>query len=409
MLDRLRYWFVLTLAPVLLAGRSPLRADSSFYKDVLPILQQRCQSCHRQGEIGQMPLTTYAEVRPWAKAIRESVMLRKMPPWFADPRFGQFANDPSLTPAEISTIQAWVDTGSQPGSQTDAPPPLEWTEGRALSKPTVITAMSQPFHIPAHATVSYQAFALPATFAADTWVTAVEIRPSDRSVVHHAVLYVREPGATWLDEMPNAADILAVYTPGAPIMMAPEGMAKKIPAGSDLVIQMHYTAKSMDANDRTEVAMLTSAKRPRYRLLTLQMNKRSLRIPPGDHDHRETISGTLPQEALLVSLFPHMHLRGKGFEYEIVADQGRVEILLKVNDYDFNWQLSYRLKTARLLPAGTRLRFAGSYDNSAANPQNPDPDAEVTWGGQSWEEMMVGFFDVAVSPDIDKKEFFAPQ
>jgi hypothetical protein len=285
----------------------------------------------------------------------------------------------------------------------DAPAP----ERSGLANPTVVTAMPQPFRIPARATIPYQSFVLPAAFAADTWASAIEIRPSDRAVVHHAVLYVREPGQKWLEKIPPTADILAIYTPGAPVMNCPEGMAKKIPAGSDLVLQMHYTSKSTDTKDQTEIAMITSPARPTYRLLTLQMANYDLDIPPGDRQYRAVVSGTLPRDALLVSMFPHMHLRGSGFEYQILAGRGgRVENLLKVNDYNFYWQLSYRLKTPKLLPAGTRLLFAGYFDNSVNNPRNPDPTAEVTWGEQSWEEMMVGFFDVAVSPDIDKEKFF---
>ena len=402
MLVLLRYCLAL-----LLLTSAPVKVAPTFYKDVLPIFQQHCQSCHRKGEIGPMPLGTYEQVRPWAKAIRQSVSLRKMPPWFADPRFGEFSNDPSLTPAEIATLQKWVDAGSPAGSKTDAPAAVKWPASRVLANATVLTAMPQPFKLPARATIAYQNIVLPASFTVDTWASAIEIRPSDRSVVHHAVLYVREPGSKWLEKIPPTADILAVYTPGAPVMTCPEGMAKKIPAGSDLVLQMHYTAKATDAKDQTEVAMVTSSARPQYRLLTLQMANYDLLIPPGDRQRRVVIAGTLPQDALLVSMFPHMHLRGSGFEYQILGGPGgRVENLLKVNNYNFYWQLSYQLKQPRPLPAGTRLLFAGYFDNSANNPRNPDPGAEVRWGEQSWEEMMVGFFDVAVSPDIDKEKFF---
>ena len=189
-----------------------------------------------------------------------------------------------------------------------------------------------------------------------------------------------------------------------------EGMAKKIPAGSDLVLQMHYTSKSVAARDQTEIALVTTTEPPHARLLTLQMANYDLTIPPGDRERRVTVAGTVPQDALLVSMFPHMHLRGSGFEYQILGGQGgRVETLLKVNDYNFYWQLSYQLKKPRPLPAGTRLLFAGYFDNSSRNPRNPDPSAEVTWGEQSWEEMMVGFFDVAVPPNIDKQAFFIRQ
>ncbi len=398
------------------------QAGATFYKDVLPVLQQHCQVCHRAGEIGPMPLITYVQTRPWAKAIREAVSLRKMPPWFADPHFGQFANDPSLSPPEIATIQAWADSGSPEGLKEDAPPPVPWPAAGAIPSPDLVTGMSQPFTVKANTTLDYQYVVLNPGFPADRWVSTVEIRPGDRSVVHHAVLYVREPNSAWLRNVPagvayappanerraaeTTSDILAIYTPGAPIMRCPEGMAKKIPAGSDLVLQMHYTSKRTTAKDRTEIRMLFAKEPPVSRVLTLQMSNYDLRIPPGARNYRVTVASTLPRDALLLSMFPHMHLRGSGFEYQELGTHGRVDTLLKVNDYDFYWQLTYRLKTPRLLRAGTSLLWTGYFDNSANNPRNPDPSAEVTWGEQSQEEMMVGFFDVAVPPDIDKPAFF---
>ena len=258
----------------LLAAAFAAHAETTFYRDVLPLLQKRCQSCHRTGEAGAMPLVTYEQTRPWAKAIRQAVTLRKMPPWFADPHFGAFANDPSLTAAEIVTIESWVDAGAPAGLKNDAPPPAAWPVGSVLPNANVVTAMPHAFAIPAGATIPYQYFTLNPGFAADTWATAIEIRPSDRSVVHHAVLYVREPGIPWDTSHPITADILAIYSPGAPATICPEGMAKKIPAGSDLVLQMHYTSKPNRAvSDRTEVRIVKSPARPRLRLMTLQMSK----------------------------------------------------------------------------------------------------------------------------------------
>jgi hypothetical protein len=419
MLKLVRY----ALSVLLLIAAQASAAQTTFYKDVLPILQGRCQSCHRPGEIGPMPLLTYEQTRPWAKAIRQSVSLRKMPPWFADPHFGTFSNDPSLTPAEIAAVQSWVDSGSPAGSKLDAPPAVEWHDS-GLPGANLTIAMPRPFRIPARATIDYQYIVLRPGFAQDTWVRAVQIRPSDRSVVHHAVLYVREPGSKWLADAPvgemyrpppnspdtfTTADILAIYAPGAPYMICPEGMAKKIPAGSDLVLQLHYTSGKKDAQDRTTISMVTSNETPRSRLMTLQMTNSAFRLLPNESNQRVTVSGSLPQDALLISLFPHMHLRGTGFEYQLDGGHGQIETLLKVNDYDFYWQLSYQLKTPRLLKAGTRLLWTGYYDTSSGNPRNPDPNAEVTWGDRSKDEMMVGFFDVAVPPDVNKKAFFIRQ
>lgn len=371
-----------------------------------------------------MPLLTYQQTRPWAKAIRESVKLRKMPPWFADPHIGTFANNPSLSAQEIKIIDAWVTGGSPAGPTSEAPAPVQWKSGWQIA-PDLIVEMPKPFPIPANATIDYQYLILPLNLNEDRWVRAVQIRPSDRRVVHHAVLYVRDPASSWLRNVPSGVmyappsnddaairntrdtkeDILAIYTPGATSSEFPAGMAKKIPAGADLVLQLHYTSLRQATKDQTRVAIAFSPK-PAKRLLTLQMGKDDLRIPPEDRNYRASVSGTLPNEALLVSLFPHMHLRGSAFDFEIVGEGGHVEPLLKVKPFDFYWQLSYILKQPRLLPRGTRLRWTGYFDNSALNPRNPDPSAEVRWGEQSWEEMMIGFFDVAVDPDVDKKQFF---
>jgi hypothetical protein len=402
-----------------------LTAAPSFYQHILPILRGRCQGCHTAGDIGPMPLSTYAEARPWAAAIRESVKLRKMPPWFADPAHGEFANDPRLSEQEIALIDRWVRAGAPEGPK---PKTAERAKAQGVTSFSfnLVLSASSALSIPANSVIDYQFIVLPTALKEDRWVRGVRIRPSDRGVVHHAVLYAREPTSGWLrDAKPGAAwapsrddpeavrrsrdtkeDILAVYTPGAAATVFPDGMAKKLPAGSDLVLQMHYTSKKTAAEDKPRVELMLTAQTPGKRILTLQMGRDDLRIPPGEQSYRASVSGTLPQDALLISLFPHMHLRGAGFDFDLVGPSGYVETLLKVKPYNFNWQLNYILKVPRLLRRGTRLRWTGYFDNSANNPFNPDPAAEVTWGEQSWEEMMIGFFDVAVDPDIDKQKFF---
>jgi hypothetical protein len=407
---------------------APLTAAAipTFSKDVLPILQNRCQECHRPGEIGPMPLLTYTNVRPWARAIRDSVLTRKMPPWFADPRFGHFANDRSLSKSEIDTIVNWVDGGAAEGSPKDAPLPRAWPAGWSIGTPDAVFEMPDAFAIPAQGTIEYQYVILPTHFTEDKWIEKVEVRPTDRSTVHHAVVYIREPGsAAWLHNQPIAkpfslpatnhrpnpaslttSDILMVYTPGNSFDSLPRGMAKRIKAGSDIVLQMHYTANGKEMADRTRIGVVFAKSPPKQAVLTLQMGNDKFVIPPGDANYRIEVSGTLPNEATLISLFPHMHLRGKGFEYLLVEPNGKIETLLRVNNYDFNWQLNYRLAQPRVLPAGTRLQWIGYFDNSANNPRNPDPKAEVRFGEQSWEEMMIGFFDIAVDPQIGKPAFF---
>jgi hypothetical protein len=378
------------------------------------------------GEIAPMPFLTYAETRPWAKAIRETVIARKMPPWFADPKYGHFANDRSLSTAEIDTFVNWVDSGALEGNSKDAPLPREWPQGWNIGKPDMVFEMPAKFPIPAAGAIEYQYLILPTHFAEDKWIERVEARPSNRATVHHAVVYVREPGSQWLsdrprgvtfelpaapDQQPNpksftTSDILMVYTPGNSFEEWPAGVAKKITAESDLVLQTHYTANGSATSDRTSIGVIFSKTPPKQAVLTLQMGNDRFVIPPGDPDYHVSVSGTLPNDALLVGLLPHMHLRGKAFEYQIVGPNGAVETLLKVNKYDFNWQIDYRLAEPRLLRAGTRLRWEGVFDNSRNNPRNPDSTSEVRFGEQSWQEMMIGFFDVLVAADVDKVKFF---
>lgn len=354
-----------------------------------------------------MPFVTYAQVRPWAKSIRTVVLSGKMPPWFADPCCGKFENDRSLSPGEREILAKWAESGAAQGDPRDAPPPKIWTAGWNLpSPPDQVFSVPQGFHVPASGTVEYQYFAIPTGFKEDRWVTAAEARPSNRAVVHHAVVYIREPGSTWT-QGPTKADILTIYSPGSAPDISPPGMAKLVKAGSDLVVEIHYTPNRKPAEDRTQVAVTFAKSPPVKRVLTLQMDNSTFRIPPGERDYRVTVWGTLPNDALLLGFFPHMHLRGKSFEYTRLRDDGQPETLLKVAPYDFYWQLSYRLARPLPLKKGTRLAWIGTFDNSANNPRNPDPSAEVRYGHQSWEEMMIGFFDVAVDPGMDKSAFFA--
>jgi len=366
-----------------------------------------------------MPFLTYAATRPWAKSIRQQVLARKMPPWFADPAYGHFANDRSLTQPEIDTLASWVDAGAPAGDPKDGPAPRDWPAGWNIGTPDAVFEMPRPFSIPAKGAVNYQYLILPTHFTEDRWVQKVEVRPGTRSAVHHAVVYIREPGSKWLDGEPRetafsvpiakgftTSDIMMVYTPGNSFDEWKPGIAKRIKAGSELVLQMHYTANGHAVEDRTRVGLVFAKEPPKQAVLSLQMGNDRFVIPPGDSNYRVQVSGTLPNDALLISMFPHMHLRGKGFEYLIAGPNGRVETLLKVDRYDFQWQLNYHLVEPRLIKAGTRLEWVGYFDNSPNNPNNPDPTAEVRYGEQSWEEMMIGFFDVVVDSSIDKPKFF---
>jgi len=409
-------------AALALAAALPLSppAPPAFYKDVLPILQQHCQECHRPGGIGPMPLVTYEQVRSKTRSIEQMVRLRRMPPWFADPRYGRFANDPSLSPQEIETISTWIRTGSREGNREDGPAPRQWSNGWSIGSPEVVIQMPEPVTIPARGRIDYTYVIVPTGFTEDRWVRMSEIRPSSRDHVHHAVVYIRPPDSHWIrsaplnvsftaKDQPDAhwtdSDLLLVYAPGSAPDHWPEGMAKLIPAGSDLVFQMHYTTNGNPVVDQTSIGLVFTHSLPAERVLTLQLTNDRFEIPPGEPDYEVQASGTLPNDAKLLSLFPHMHLRGKSFEYNIVRPGGNIETLLRVN-YDFHWQLSYRLAEPRLLKAGTRLQAVAWFDNSSGNPHNPDPSATVRWGDQTDDEMMVGFFDVAVPRHVDKWRYF---
>jgi hypothetical protein len=374
-----------------------------------------------------MPLETYREARLYAAAIRDAVEKRTMPPWYADPCCGRFANDPSLTQEQIHTITGWVAAHAPEGNSGDAPPAVRWTKGWNIDPPDVVLEMPVPKQIPANGDVPYQYIIIPTHFKEDRWVRMSEVRPSNRMVVHHAVAYIRDPNSLWLrdaplgvpfsaDDLPTpsqrrdamwtTSDILLVYAPGSLPDAWQPGFAKLIAAGSDIVLQMHYTTRGHATHDRTSIGLVFSKEPPRKRVLTLQLTNDRFLIPPGVPDYRAEVRGTLPNDALLLSFFPHMHLRGKSFEYNILEPGGRVRALLRIPYYDFYWQLTYRLANPITLTAGTTLQAVATFDNSKNNPHNPDPDSAVRWGEQTWAEMMVGFFDVAVDPSVDKQQFF---
>jgi hypothetical protein len=289
-----------------------------------------------------------------------------------------------------------------------------------------VVQMSRPVTLPAQGDVEYTYEIVPTNFTQDKWVQVSEIRPSGREHVHHAVVYIRPPNSPWLRNAPigtpftastltdeqdrrgahwTDSDILLVYAPGSSPDFWPEGMAKLVPAGSDLVFQMHYTTNGHPGTDQTSIGLVFAKQPPNLRVLTLQLTNDHFVIPPGVDDYRVEVHGTLPNDATLLSFLPHMHLRGKRFEYNIIRADGSTETLLRV-DYDFHWQLSYRLAEPRLLRAGTKLEAVAWYDNSRNNPHNPDPESAVTWGEQTYDEMMVGFFDVAVRANLDKWQYF---
>jgi hypothetical protein len=395
----------------LAAAAAPL--PPTFYRDIQPILQTHCQECHRAGEIGPMPLSTYKEVRHWAASIKESVLLRKMPPWFADPHFGRFSNDRSLSAEQIELIRSWADDGAPEGNPKDAPAAPKFIEGWNIPVPDVVLRMPKPFAIPAAGKVDYQYIVMPTNFTEDRWVQMAETRPSDRSVVHHMVVFVRPPESKWLREAQpgvpfvpaetgsllniggGGSEILTVYTPGMVPDVWKPNQGKLIRAGSDLVLQVHYTPKGKATEDQTKIGFVFAKEAPTERIRSISVANTQFVIPPGDADFEVDGQTRIRADAKLVSLFPHMHLRGKDFEYRAVYPTGETSVLLRVPNYNFNWQLAYKPAEPITLPAGTRIECTAHFDNSPNNPGNPDATATVKFGEQSWEEMMVGFMDVA--------------
>jgi mono/diheme cytochrome c family protein len=416
----------------------------TFYKDVLPVLQKNCQSCHRPGQIGPFSMLTYKEVRPWAKAIKLAVASKKMPPWFADPRYGHFNNDRSLKQAEIDTVVAWVENGAAEGDPSDGPPPIQWPEGGWQIRPDV-TVELPPHTVPAYGVKEWENLAIPAPFKEDTWVTSAEILPGSPAVVHHmcfsfekhkpttpyylyewmevprdeegvtkdrsrysgprreGIVVTREAGGTEEKRRQGRAVIPGgnefCYLPGLPYEdYRPVNAGVFVPAGSDMTISIHYTASGLAVVDRTRIGFTIAKMPPAKRFLpqggdeddgapvVRKSGITALAIPPYEANYVAPLSEfTFLRDTELVWFRPHAHVRAKSARYKLVYPDGREEIVLNVPRYDFNWQLTYR--TSLKIPKGSRMEVQFTYDNSTANKYNPDPSKWVYYGDQSWEEM----------------------
>jgi hypothetical protein len=413
-----------TLIAGCLTGIVALAATSTtavtFNKDVLPILQKNCQNCHRPGEVAPMSLLSYSEARPWAKAIKAAVVSRKMPPWFADPQVGHFANDRTLNAADINALVAWVDNGAPEGDAKDKPAPVAFPQGWSI-QPDLVVEMPRDFQLPATGTINYQFIRVKANFTEDLWVEAAEMRPGNPAVVHHGKVWVVPPGSKWMaDAIPGVAyegqeagrssagdenDILGKFNPGLGAQnFNIEGAAKFVPKGSDLVFELHYTATGKPTTDRSKLGLVLAKHPPamRYVLSPGTPSALNLVIPPGDSNAEVVSEVTLAAEAKLVYVQPHMHLRGKDYEIRVIYPSGESEEVFR-GKFDFEWQLGYDLAKPLLLPKGTRLIGIAHFDNSANNRFNPDPSKEVVWGPQNWDEMQgifTGFLiDRKTDPD----------
>ena len=419
--------FRLTLirhSALLIAACATLSAATAptFSKDVAPILQQNCQSCHRPGEPTPFSMLSYKETRPWAAAIKEAVVGRKMPPWYADPHYGKFANDRTMSQKDIDTIVAWANGGAPEGNPKDLPKPLSFTEGWIIGKPDLAVTMPAKYEVPAQGTIDYQYILIPLHLTEDKWVQMAEVRPGNRALVHHVIAYVRPPGSKWMaDAQPGIPyvpkkggergeyDFLVGYAPGMPPDILPAGQGKLIKAGSDVILQMHYTANGKAGEDQTTIGITFAKEQPKQRIYTIAATTNKFVIPPGDPNYEVDAAFEFGADTQVSRLMPHMHLRGKDFLFRAVYPTGEKQVLLSVPHYDFNWQLVYNPAQDLVMPKGSKLECVAHYDNSPNNPSNPDATKEVRYGDQSWEEMMFGFFDVAVDADKDLQSIMPPR
>lgn len=376
-------------------------SDVTYSNQISRILQKRCVECHREGQIAPFALTKYEEVVGWAETIAEVVRDERMPPWHASAEHGSFANDRRMSKEEKDLLYRWADAGAPEGDPQQLPEPQQYTEGWALpSEPDVVVNMrSQPYQVPAEGIVRYQYFSADPGFNEDRWVKMAEVLPGNRAVVHHVLVMIQPPSDR--RDAPGVAggQFLAAYVPGLLPKPFPNGMAKLVPAGSKLIFQMHYTPIGSPQIDLSKVGFIfAKPEEVTHAVVTVNARQRRLDIPPHAENHRvEATSNSAPTDVLLLTLMPHMHLRGKAFRYEAQYPDGKSEVLMDVPSYDFNWQTSYRLSEPKLMPAGSRVHCVAHFDNSANNLANPDPSQTVHWGDQTWNEMMIGYFDIAIA------------
>jgi hypothetical protein len=379
----------------------------TFNRDVAPILQKHCTSCHRPGQMAPMSLLTYESARPWARSIQRQVTARAMPPWGADPTIGQFANDPSLSPQEIETISQWVVQGAARGDSPAPPAPPDNNDWQ-IGKPDLVVSIAKPVEIPAQGTMDYQYIEVPTGLTEDRWIQAVEIRPTNRKAVHHALAFVRSPGLTTPPPAPRGdgtscnedvcgdieqhdarmGPILAATAVGTNPEIYPPGTAKLLRAGTVITLQVHYTPYGEAGTDQIGVGIVFARTPPETPLKMAPFSKQGFTIPPRAANHVVETNLEFKKDAAIWSIGPHAHLRAKSWSFEIIDPDGGRKPVLSVPAFDFNWQLVYRFSQPLSVRAGSRLHAIGVFDNSASNKNNPDPDATVHWGTMTGDEMM---------------------
>jgi len=416
---------VLAVTAVHSARTNPAAAPT-FSKEVAPILFKSCASCHRPGEIAPMSLLTYENARPWAKAIREQVASGAMPPWHATQPHGTFSNDRRLSEKERNTLIRWADGGAPKGDPKDLPPAPKFIDGWEIGTPDAVITIPKEFEVPESGTIAYQFFEAPTNFTEDKWVQAIEVRPGARSVVHHVLVFCREPGArrpaafaqivpklAGLGQAPSHGNtsgrehalpgsLIATTAPGTNAMTFKPGTAMRIKAGAVLAFQIHYTSNGRATKDRTSVGVIFAKKPPQQEVRNSAFVNPLFIIPPGADNQAVESAIQFSEDSHIWALFPHTHLRGKSWEYRLVYPDGRTEVVLSVPRYNFNWQTYYIFTNPLAVPKGSRLEATAHYDNSTANKWNPDPKVAVRWGPQTWEEMQ--YSGITYSVDDQRAE-----
>ena len=385
------------------ASAAEVEGTPTFAKDVAPIFYDNCVTCHRPNHLAPMSLISYEDARPWARAVKSKVLAGEMPPFFADTSVRAYTNDTSLTQHEIDTIAAWVDGGAPRGNDADLPEVPQFAEGWSIGEPDLIFTMLEPFEVPADGTVPYSYVTVPTNLKQDVWISAYEFVPGDRRVLHHVIAQVMED-----DGKPATGEVLLTrdgdrtraegatvggYVPNRLGTVYPAGVASRLPAGADIEAQMHYTTIGKPVTDRSSWGVVLAAEPDSMRRAGGgQVINPMFRIEPGNPSFEVTASRKISEDTYLSSMMPHMHVRGKSAKFIIKFPDGREEVALSVPNYDFNWQLNYQLEEPIFMPAGSELQAVFTYDNSTNNRHNPDPTAEVRWGDQTWEEMMLGYY-----------------
>jgi mono/diheme cytochrome c family protein len=384
-------------------GSAPKLAASpvTYHRDVARILQQNCVTCHRDGGIAPFALDDIEEFKDRAKVIKRVISEGTMPPWFAaldkDATTNPWANDCSLSAKDKADLIAWIESSDRPlGNVAEAPAkrtyPAEWSIGT----PDLVIPLSRAYDIKADGFMPYAFDVVDTDIAEDKWVTAYEILPSERDVVHHVIVQVHEKGSDARDREEGAGGYWAIYVPGNGACVYPEGFARKIPAGARVSFQIHYTPSGKAKKERLRMGLVFAKTAPQYEVKTLALANNRIAIPPGASHHVETQTRRVPFDIPITGYMAHMHIRGKAFKYEVTYADGKTETLLDIPRYDFNWQLRYDYKQPKLIPRGSTLTITAVYDNSTENKANPDPTKLVKWGSQTVDEMMLGYFEYFV-------------